>query len=94
MFNEGEVILDEVLVLCVMDGRDYFILVYVDWVLLCIGCFVEEFIWVRIGGIREFCNVLVKKNGKFGVILYDLLVYYVVLKELFEFMEVMEIFIE
>ncbi|KAK4645809.1 hypothetical protein QC761_204830 [Podospora bellae-mahoneyi] len=90
MLNEGEVTLDEVLVLRVMDGRDHFIPVHADWAPSCIGRSVEELIRVRTGGIREFCNALAKKNGKFGAIPYDLPAHHAAPKELFELTEATE----
>lgn len=90
MLNEGEATLDEVLVLRVMDGRDHFIPVHADWAPSCIGRSVEELIRVRTGGIREFCNALAKKNGKFGAIPYDLPAHHAAPKELFELTEATE----
>ncbi|KAK0666878.1 putative inositol-1,4,5-trisphosphate 5-phosphatase 3 [Cercophora samala] len=90
MLNEGEVTLDEVLVLRVMDGRDHFIPVHAEWAPSCIGRSVEELIRVRTGGIREFCNTLAKKNGKLGAVPYDLPAHHAAPKELFELTEATE----
>ncbi|KAJ4371934.1 hypothetical protein N0V85_009090 [Neurospora sp. IMI 360204] len=63
VLNSGEDRLEEVLVLRVTDGRDYFIPVRGVWMPTCIGRSIDELIRVPEGGLRKFVHALTEKNG-------------------------------
>lgn len=95
MLNDGAGILEDVLVLRVYDGRDYFLPVRAVWSPTCIGRSVEELIRVPDGGIRQFVASLApEKNGSktvaAGSIPYDLDVHFSAPKELFKLTEQIE----
>ncbi|KAK4150844.1 Endonuclease/exonuclease/phosphatase [Chaetomidium leptoderma] len=90
MLNEGQLALEEVLVLRVTDGRDHFIPVHASWVPTCIGRSVEELIRVPDGGIRTFAKSLTEHRGRAGAIPYDLAVHRPAPKELFKLTEAIE----
>ncbi|KAL2118023.1 hypothetical protein VTJ04DRAFT_7683 [Mycothermus thermophilus] len=88
--NEGELVLEEVLVLRVAHGRDHFIPVRASWSQTCIGRSVDELIRVPDGGIRALTASLQKEGRKPGAIPYDLPVHRPAPKELFRLTEAVE----
>ncbi|KAL2132485.1 hypothetical protein VTI74DRAFT_3759 [Chaetomium olivicolor] len=88
--NEGQTILEEVLVLRVTDGRDHFIPVRASWAPTCIGRSVDELIRVSNGGIRPFAKALSEKKRQLGAIPYDLPPHRPAPKELFQLTESIE----
>ncbi|KAF7930768.1 hypothetical protein BELL_0632g00030 [Botrytis elliptica] len=50
--NNGEVLLEDVLVLRVTDGRDHFIPIKGNWLQSCLGRSIEELIHIPEGGVR------------------------------------------
>jgi hypothetical protein len=90
MLNDGQIALEEVLVLRVVDGRDHFIPVRASWIPTCIGRSVEELIRVPDGGIRAFAKSLSEKRGSAGAIPYDLPAHRPAPKELFQLTEAIE----
>ncbi|KAJ4301995.1 hypothetical protein N0V88_002126 [Collariella sp. IMI 366227] len=91
MLNEGQTMLEEVLVLRVADGRDHFIPVRASWAPTCIGRSVDELIRVPDGGIRSFAKSLSEKKGRLGAIPYDLPAHRPAPKELFQLTDALEI---
>ncbi|KAK1825789.1 putative inositol-1,4,5-trisphosphate 5-phosphatase 3 [Podospora conica] len=90
MLNDGQLSLEEVLVLRVTDGRDHFIPVKGAWSPTCIGRSIEELIRVPEGGIESFAKSLSEKRGRSGSITYDLEVYSAAPRELFKLTEAVE----
>ncbi|KAK3685312.1 putative PI phosphatase group protein [Podospora appendiculata] len=90
MLNDGQMGLEEVLVLRVTDGRDHFLPVRATWSPTCIGRSIEELIRVPKGGIRRFSRSLSEKNGRSGSIPYDLEVVSAAPRELFKLTEAVE----
>ncbi|KAF3760389.1 DNase I-like protein, partial [Cryphonectria parasitica EP155] len=93
LLNEGGASLDEVLVLRVTDGRDYFIPVRAVWLPTCMGRSVDELIRVPDGGIRRLVTSLADtKEGKqhTGAIPYSLTVHRSAPKELFKLIDALE----
>lgn len=90
MLNDGQVTLEEVLVLRVTDGRDHFIPVHATWSPTCIGRSIDELIRVPTGGLRRFSQSLIEKKGRIGSIPYDLDVHSAAPRELFKFTEALE----
>ncbi|KAK0619534.1 Endonuclease/exonuclease/phosphatase, partial [Immersiella caudata] len=94
MLNDGQISLEEVLVLRVTDGRDHFIPIRGAWSPTCIGRSIDELIRVPDGGIRKFAQTLEQKRGQPGSIGYDLNVHCAAPKELFKLTEVIETLVE
>ena len=94
MLNDGQIGLEEVLVLRVTDGRDHFIPVRSTWSPTCIGRSIEELIRVPAGGIRKFAKSLSEKKGRAGSITYDLDVHTAAPRELFKLTDVIETLID
>ncbi|KAK0652645.1 Endonuclease/exonuclease/phosphatase [Cercophora newfieldiana] len=94
MLNDGQVALEEVLVLRVTDGRDHFIPVRGTWSPTCIGRSIDELIRVPDGGIKKFAQSLAQKKGRVGSISYDLDVRCAAPKELFKLTEAIETLVE
>lgn len=91
MLNEGQTRLEDVLVLRVKGGRDYFIPVRAAWSPTCIGRSIEELIRVPDGGVRDFVNARAKsEGGEIGAISSDLPVHFAAPKELFKLTEAVE----
>ncbi|SPQ21409.1 3d1bb043-2c08-4b33-9f95-b92178bed6e0 [Thermothielavioides terrestris] len=90
MLNEGQAALEEVLILRVADGRDYFIPVRASWAPTCVGRSVVELIGVPNGGIRPFVKRLSTERGITGSIPYDLPVQQPVPKELLQLTDAIE----
>lgn len=95
ILNDSDGVLEDVLVLRVVDGRDHFIPVHGAWLPTCIGRSVEELIRVPDGGIRPFiASRLQDKGGKrcvaAGSVPYDLDVHCSAPKELFKLTEQIE----
>ncbi|KAK4450318.1 putative PI phosphatase [Podospora aff. communis PSN243] len=94
MLNDGQIALEEVLVLRVTDGRDHFIPVRGTWSPTCIGRSIDELIRVPDGGIKKFAQSLTQKRRKTGSISYDLDVHCAAPKELFKLTEAIETLVE
>jgi phosphatidylinositol-bisphosphatase len=62
--NRGDIHLDDVLVLRVTDGRDYFIPLRGNWLASCFGRSIDELIRIPEGGVRA---LVPPKNGKGAV---------------------------
>ncbi|KAK3359534.1 putative PI phosphatase group protein [Lasiosphaeria hispida] len=90
MLNDGQISLEEVLVLRVTNGRDHFIPVRGTWSPTCIGRSIEELIRVPEGGIRRFSKTLSAKKGRVGSITYDLDVHSAAPRELFKLTDAVE----
>ncbi|EFX00150.1 phosphatase family protein [Grosmannia clavigera kw1407] len=95
ILNDSDGVLEDVLVLRVVDGRDHFIPVRGVWMPTSIGRSVEELIRVPDGGIRRFiASRLQGKSGKrsvaSGSIPYDLDIHCSAPKELFRLTEQIE----
>jgi len=90
MLNDGQLSLEDVLVLRVTDGRDHFIPVKGTWSPTCIGRSIEELIRVPEGGIESFAKSLSEKRGRSGSITYDLEVHSAAPRELFKLTEAVE----
>ncbi|KAK5656842.1 hypothetical protein OQA88_4390 [Cercophora sp. LCS_1] len=90
MLNDGQMSLEEVLVLRVTDGRDHFIPVRGTWSPTCIGRSIDELIRVPEGGIRRFSQSLSAKKGRVGSISYELDVHSAAPRELFKLTEAIE----
>lgn len=90
MLNDGQLNLEEVLVLRVTDGRDHFLPVKGAWSPTCIGRSIEELIRVPEGGIESFAKSLSAKRGRSGSITYDLEVHSAAPRELFKLTEAVE----
>ena len=90
MLNDGQISLEEVLVLRVTNGRDHFIPVRGTWLPTCIGRSIDELIRVPDGGIRKFAKALSEQKGRIGSISYDLDVHSAAPKELFKLTEAIE----
>jgi hypothetical protein len=88
--NDGQVKLEEVLVLRVTDGRDQFIPIRATWSPTCIGRAIDELIRVPNGGIRSFIMSHQSKTGGMGSIPYDSDVHCSAPKELFKLIEALE----
>lgn len=93
MLNEGRASLEEVLVLRVTDGRDYFLSVRAAWLPTCVGRSIDELIRVPDGGIRDFVASLAenKEAKRTGAICCDLEVHRSAPKELFKLIEAVEV---
>ncbi|KAH8909242.1 endonuclease/Exonuclease/phosphatase [Coniochaeta sp. PMI_546] len=91
MLNEGCIRLEDVLVLRVKGGRDYFIPVRAAWSPTCIGRSLDELIRVPDGGLRAFVKSKGNEvHGQTGVISYELPVRFAAPKELFKLTEAVE----
>jgi hypothetical protein len=91
MLNEGQAQLDDVLVLRVKDGRDYFIPVRATWAPTCVGRSLEELIRVPDGGLRTFVRSRFQEaSGRRGAIPNELPVHFAAPKELFRLTEAVE----
>ncbi|KAK1753306.1 putative PI phosphatase [Echria macrotheca] len=90
MLNDGQISLEEVLVLRVTDGRDHFIPVRGSWLPTCIGRSIDELIRVPEGGVRQFATRLAAEKGRVGSISYDLDVHSAAPRELFKLTEAIE----
>ncbi|KAI6598914.1 hypothetical protein MCOR06_001470 [Pyricularia oryzae] len=95
--NDGQVSLEEVLILRVEQGRDHFIPVRAHWMVTCIGRSIDELIRVPDGGIRAFVDELSAKKAdgasgskRVGSIPYDCEVRCAAPKELFKLTEAVE----
>lgn len=82
--NEGSAGIEEVLILRIEDGRDYFLPVRGNWQPTCLGRSIDELIRIPDGGIRKFIQ---DKDIK-GAIPYDSDVHCSAPKELFKLTEV------
>ena len=89
MLNDGQRILEDVLVLRVADGRDHFIPVQAAWAPSCIGRSVDELIRVPDGGIRRFVKARSQGRAPSGSIPYELEVRRAAPKELLQLLETM-----
>jgi len=94
MLNDGQIALEEVLVLRVTDGRDHFVPVRGTWSPTCIGRSIDELIRVPDGGVKKFAEALAQKRGRTGSISYDLDVRCAAPKELFKLTEAIETLVE
>lgn len=90
MLNDGQISLEEVLVLRVTDGRDHFIPVRGTWSPTCVGRSIDELIRVPEGGVRRFSMALAEKTGRVGSISYDLDVRSAAPRELFKLTEAID----
>ncbi|TPX12842.1 uncharacterized protein E0L32_006722 [Thyridium curvatum] len=90
MLNDGQLKLEDVLVLRVTDGRDHFIPVRAAWVPTCMGRSIDELIRVPDGGIRAFLTSRQDDGAPTGSIPYDLPVRCAAPKELFKLTEAVE----
>ncbi|OIW29358.1 DNase I-like protein [Coniochaeta ligniaria NRRL 30616] len=91
MLNEGGIRLEDVLILRVKGGRDYFIPVRAVWSPTCIGRSLDELIRVPDGGLRAFAKSrLNEADGRTGAIPYELPVHFAAPKELFKLTEALE----
>jgi phosphatidylinositol-bisphosphatase len=91
MLNEGRSQLEDVLVLRVKGGRDYFIPVRATWSPTCIGRSLEELIRVPDGGLRAFVKSRSQEAaGQIGSIPNELPVHFAAPKELFRLTEAVE----
>ncbi|RAL60781.1 hypothetical protein DID88_009886 [Monilinia fructigena] len=61
--NNGEVLLEDVLVLRVTDGRDHFVPIKGNWLQSCLGRSIDELIHIPEGGVRV---LLPRPRGKTG----------------------------
>ncbi|KAI1259394.1 type II inositol-1,4,5-trisphosphate 5-phosphatase [Xylariaceae sp. FL1019] len=84
--NEGSKSLEDVLVLSVIDGRDYFLSIRATWQPSCFGRSLEELIRVPRGGVKAFVHQRQLK----GAIPYDLEVQNSSPSELFKLTEAIE----
>jgi len=94
LLNDGHISLEEVLVLRVVDGRDYFVPVRGTWSPTCIGRSIDELIRVPDGGVKKFAEELAHRRGRPGSISYDLDVRFAAPKELFKLTEAIEVLVE
>lgn len=78
--------LEEVLVLRIEDGRDYFVPIRATWLPTCLGRSIDELIRIPDGGIRRFF----KEKGLHGPITQDMAVHCSAPKELFKLTEAMQ----
>ncbi|CAM1502685.1 Fc.00g074610.m01.CDS01 [Cosmosporella sp. VM-42] len=88
--NEARVALEDVLILRIEGGRDYFITVRGTWAPTCLGRSIAELIRVPDGGMRHFVRA---KEIK-GAIPYDAEVHCSAPKELFKLTEAMQTLLE
>ncbi|PHH92945.1 hypothetical protein CDD83_3435 [Cordyceps sp. RAO-2017] len=84
--NDGQLKLEDILVLRVEDGRDHFIPVRAAWLPTCFGRSVDELIRIPDGGIRKFA----REKGIQGAISYDAEVHRSAPKELFQLTEAVQ----
>lgn len=93
LLNDGRARLEDVLVLRVVDGRDHFLPVRVNWVPTCIGRSIDELVRIPDGGIRDFVKEMAAKKGgkQIGAIPYDCDVHRSAPKELFKLIEALEV---
>lgn len=91
MLNESCILFENVLVLRVTGGRDYFIPVRAAWSPTCIGRSLEELIRVPDGGLRAFVmSRLDQLDRQTGSIPHELPVHFAAPKELFKLTEAVE----
>lgn len=84
--NDGQARLEDVLVIRVDGGRDYFISVKASWEPTCFGRSIDELIRIPDGGIRQF----LRTQGIRGAIPYDSDIRCSAPKELFKLTEVIQ----
>jgi len=87
MLNDGQCVLEDILVLRVADGRDHFIPLQASWSPTCIGRSIDELIRVPDGGIRQFVQSRSKGRASSGSIPYELRVRRAAPKELLQLLE-------
>lgn len=89
--NRGELLLDDVLVLRVTDGRDYFVPIRANWKQSCFGRSVDELIRIPEGGVRA---LLPPRHGKGGPVNRGQEVCWSAPRELFKLTEAIESLME